>query len=162
MSRKKRSFLILFLLFSTPVLWVSPASSVTVDEITRGLACTCGCNMLVSACEGAMECGAADRIKAQVMERLKLGQSKEEIIGYFVSRYGEKVLSAPTKKGFNLTAWVLPFLVVVSGGGILYLTLKRWHSTGRERKEDRKAVGRGKVEGKYLERFEQELKEFDY
>jgi cytochrome c-type biogenesis protein CcmH len=118
--------------------------------------------MLVSACEGAMECGAADRIKAQVMERLNMGQSKEEIIGYFVSRYGEKVLSAPTKKGFNLTAWVLPFLVVVSGGGILYLTLKRWHSTGRERKEDRKAVGRGKVEGKYLERFEQELKEFDY
>ncbi len=118
--------------------------------------------MLVSACEGAMECGAADRIKAEVMERLKLGQSKGEIMGYFVGRYGEKILSAPTKKGFNLTAWALPFLALVTGGGALYLALKRWYSMGAEPKEEQKPIGRGKVEEKYLERFEQELKEFDY
>ncbi len=162
MNRKKRSFLILFLLFSTPVLWVSVASSVTIDEITQGLVCTCGCNMLVSACEGAMECGAAARIKAQVMEQLNLGQSKDEIIGYFVSRYGEKILSAPTKKGFNLTAWILPFVAIVSGGGVLYFTLRRWYSAGGEREVERNRLNEGQLEGKYVDRFEQELKDFDY
>lgn len=162
MTRKKGSFIILFILFYTPLSRVPPALSVTVDEITQGLTCTCGCNMLVSACEGAMECGAADRIKAEVMERLNLGQSGEEIMGYFVSRYGEKILSAPTRKGFNLTAWVLPFLAVISGGGVLYLILGKWHSKSRERKDDRKPVGRGKLEKEYLERFERELEEFDY
>lgn len=153
---------ILFSLFASSVLWLSPALSVTVGEITQELACTCGCNMVVSACEGAMECSAAGGIKAQVMEKLNQGQSKEEIIGYFVNLYGEKILSAPTKRGFNLTAWILPFFALVSGGGILYLTLKRWRSVGGEPEEGRKTVGQGKVEEKYLERFEGELKDFDY
>ncbi len=162
MRRKKRNFLILFLLFSTLFLWASPALSVTVGEITQELTCTCGCSMVVSACEGAMECSAANGIKAQVMEKLSLGQSKDEIIGYFVSRYGEKVLSAPTKKGFNLTAWVLPFVAIVSGGGILYFTLKRWYSAGGEREVERNRLNEGQLEGKYVDRFEQELKDFDY
>jgi cytochrome c-type biogenesis protein CcmH len=118
--------------------------------------------MLVSACEGAMECSAANGIKAQVMEKLNRGQSKEEIIGYFVNRFGEKILSAPTKKGFNLTAWILPFFAIVSGGGVLYFTLKSWYSKGAEREDGRNSLGGGKEEGKYLERFEEELKDFDY
>jgi len=161
-NRIGKGFAILFSLFSSLVLWVSPALSVTVGEITQELTCTCGCNMLVSACEGAMECSAADRIKAQVMEKLNRGQSKEEIIGYFVNLYGEKILSAPTKRGFNLTAWILPFFAIISGGGVLYFTLKRWYLMGGERGEGRNSVDRGKVEEKYLERFEEELKDFDY
>jgi cytochrome c-type biogenesis protein CcmH len=161
-NRKGKVFAILFLLVTSSVLWLSPALSVTVGEITQALTCTCGCNMLVSACEGAMECSAADGIKAQVMEKLNRGQSKEEIIGYFVNLYGEKILSAPTKRGFNLTAWILPFFAIVSGGGILYVTLKRWYSMGGKRGEGRDSADRGKVEGKYMERFEEELKDFDY
>ena len=161
-NRIGKGFAILFSLFASSVLWLSPALSVTVGEITQELACTCGCNMVVSACEGAMECSAAGGIKAQVMEKLNQGQSKGEIIGYFVNLYGEKILSAPTKRGFNLTAWILPFFALVSGGGILYLTLKRWHSMGGERGEGRNTLDRGKGEGKYLERFEEELKDFDY
>ena len=161
-NRIGKGFAILFSLFASSVLWLSPALSVTVGEITQELACTCGCNMVVSACEGAMECSAAGGIKAQVMEKLNQGQSKAEIIGYFVNLYGEKILSAPTKRGFNLTAWILPFFALVSGGGILYLTLKRWHSMGGEHGEGRNTLDRGKGEGKYLERFEEELKDFDY
>jgi cytochrome c-type biogenesis protein CcmH len=161
-NHKGKVFAILFLLVTSSVLWLSPALSVTVGDITQELTCTCGCNMLVSACEGAMECTAADGIKAQVMEKLSRGQSKEEIIGYFVNLYGEKILSAPTKKGFNLTAWILPFFAIVSGGGVLYFTLKRWHSIGAEHKGGRNGLDPGKVEEKYLERFEEELKDFDY
>lgn len=161
-NRNGKVFTILFLLVTSSVLRVSPASSVTVGEITQELACTCGCNMVVSACEAAMECSAAGGIKAQVMEKLSQGQSKEEIIGYFVNRFGEKILSAPTKKGFNLTAWIMPFLAILSGGGVLYLTLKRWRSMGGGPEEGRNRVHRGKVEEKYLERFEGELEDFDY
>jgi cytochrome c-type biogenesis protein CcmH len=117
--------------------------------------------MLVSACEGTMECGAADRIKTQVLEKLNIGQSKEEIIGYFVSRYGEKILSAPTKKGFNLTAWILPFFAIVSGGGVVYFTLRRWYAVGGEREVGRNRLNEGKLEERYVDRFEQELKDFD-
>lgn len=161
MNRKKRHSSLLLVLLTTSLVWASPTLPTTVGEITQELACTCGCNMLVSACEGAMECSAADRIRAQVMEKLNQGQSKAEIIGYFVNRYGEKILSAPTKKGFNLTAWILPFFVLASAGGILYFTLKRWHSMSGKLEEGRTSSGKEDWEEKYLERFEQELKDFD-
>lgn len=161
MNQKKRNSSLLLVLLTTSFVWASPAFPTAVGEITQELTCTCGCNMLVSACEGAMECSAADRIRAQVMEKLNQGQSKAEIIGYFVNRYGEKILSVPTKKGFNLTAWILPFFVLASAGGMLYFTLKRWYSMGGKLEEGRTSPGRGDLEEKYLERFEQELKDFD-
>ena len=40
---------------------------------------------------------------------------REAILASFVTRYGEKVLSAPTASGFNLAAWVTPFLVILIG-----------------------------------------------
>ena len=49
--------------------------------------------------------------------------------------YGETLLAAPTKKGFNLTAWVTPFLAILVGGCLVVLTLIRWtkrHTDSRE------------------------------
>lgn len=153
--------LALFLLSWMTLLLMTPlAFSVTIDEITQELACTCGCNMVVSACEGAMECSAANQIKAQVMEMLNQGKSKEEILGSFVSRHGEKILSAPTKKGFNLTAWVLPFFAILLGGVILFHTLKKWLSKDGE--PEKREETEPHAEEKYLERVKEELRKFDY
>ena len=43
-----------------------------------------------------------------VYEKVAAGQSEEEIINYFIGRYGEWVLLRPTTKGFNLFVWILP------------------------------------------------------
>lgn len=162
MNPGKEFFLIFLLWLASSFLWFSPAFSVTVGEITQELTCTCGCNMVVSACEGAMECSAANKIKTEVLEKLNQGQSKEEIIRYFLNLYGEKILSAPTKKGFNLTAWILPFLAILSGGVVVYFVIKKWFSMGRDREEERSLIDREKVDEKYLEKFEEELKNFEF
>ena len=107
-------------------LWVfsaSPAFSTTASEITQALTCTCGCNMLVSACEGSMECTAAKQITDEVANMIAKGYSKDQIIRNFQDKHGEKILAAPTKKGFNLTAWIIPFLALILGGGGIYLFL---------------------------------------
>lgn len=150
---------ILLLFWGLVLLGGPEALSATVDEITQELTCTCGCNMVVSACEGAMECSAANQIKAQVMEMLNQGKSKEEILRSFVSRHGEKILSAPTKKGFNLTAWVFPFFAILLGGVILFHTLKKWLSKDGE--PGKREEIETKAEKRYLERVNEELKEFD-
>ncbi len=51
--------------------------------------------------------------------------SEPQIIQAFVAEYGQTVLSAPPKKGFNLTAWAIPFLGFVLGGTVLFSFLKR-------------------------------------
>ncbi len=158
MRVKKRTYRMLLIGVSVILFGAPLAFPATVGEIAQELTCTCGCNMVVSACEGTMDCGAAADIKNQILEKLSIGQSKEEIIAFFVSRYGEKILSAPTKRGFNLMAWVLPFAAVIFGIGAVYALLKDWTS----RKEPgREQVSFKKEDKPYLERIDKELKTFE-
>ena len=39
----------------------------------------------------------------------------------FRSKYGEKILSAPTTQGFNLLAWIMPFAAILAGGALVAL-----------------------------------------
>jgi cytochrome c-type biogenesis protein CcmH len=54
------------------------------------------------------------QIKDSVRKLLAEGKSKEEIIAFFVERYGPWILRAPPKAGVNSLIWILPlgFLVV--------------------------------------------------
>lgn len=138
-----------------------PAFSVTAGVITQGFTCTCGCNMVVSACEGSMECTLAKKITDQVSEMLDEGKSKEEIVRYFVNTNGERILAAPTKEGFNLTAWVLPFFAMAFGGGLIYVFLER-SLTSRKRLVEtyRQSGDSSPIDKKYIDQFEKELSDF--
>jgi len=50
-----------------------------------------------------------------VREMLAEGASREEILDFFVDRYGPQVLAAPPKSGANLLAWILPVVGVLAG-----------------------------------------------
>lgn len=102
------------------------AEAVSLDDIKASLICHCGCSMTVDACEGAMTCGTATDLTNEARTYINQGLSKDEILSAFVSRYGETILSAPTKSGFNLVAWVMPFLVLgLVGAGIISL-IRKW------------------------------------
>ncbi len=94
----------------------------TVSEVENNLMCTCGCSMALNSCE----CGTADKMRAKIQLMINQGKDKDQIVASFVNLYGEKILSAPTKKGFNLTAWITPFVVIGIVGLILYKSMKRW------------------------------------
>jgi cytochrome c-type biogenesis protein CcmH len=98
------------------------------QEIEESLTCQCGCGLTVASCNH-MQCGSALPLRAEIREQLNLGKSKQEILAYFMGKYGEKILSSPTTKGFNLTAWVMPFALVGLGGLFVVVVLIRW--TGR-------------------------------
>ena len=66
----------------------------------------------------------AHQMRAIVRERLADGWSRERIQQFFVDRYGESVLAAPPKEGFNLVAWVVPPAVVVAAVVLLTLVVR--------------------------------------
>jgi cytochrome c-type biogenesis protein CcmH/NrfF len=78
------------------------------------LICQCGCNEQLSVCS-MQNCSSATPMRAEIRERLEKGDSVQAIVDSFVSRYGKKVLSAPTMQGFDITAWVMPFLIFCLG-----------------------------------------------
>ncbi len=68
----------------------------------------------------------AKEMRALVRERVEQGKSRQEILDYFVSRYGEYVLLSPPKRGFNLLVWGLPFVGLLAGAYGVYVVARRW------------------------------------
>ena len=112
------------LLFASPVMADSP----TVSSISGELVCQCGCGRLLNS----HVCDTQEAMVTLIEQKLAQGQSEEEIIQFFVAQYGEQVLASPPKKGFNLTAWILPFAVIIVGVSIIAFTLKKWVGRGRK------------------------------
>ncbi len=141
------------------LLSVSPlrADSATVGDISKELVCQCGCNMVLSNCIHA-ECHSRESMMASIKGQLAQGRSKDEIVQSFVQQYGEQVLAAPTKRGFNLVVWVLPFGGLAVGAGVVYATLRVWTRQGkRPQMED---AGTEEEDEEYGRRLEKELEEF--
>jgi cytochrome c-type biogenesis protein CcmH len=97
-------------------------------DIRRELACYCGCSLTVEDCLRSMRCSESAKLSQQVIDFTAAGKNKAEIIQAMVASYGETILSAPTKKGFNLMAWILPFAALGIGGAIAVVVVKRWNS----------------------------------
>jgi cytochrome c-type biogenesis protein CcmH len=68
----------------------------------------------------------AEDMKRRIRELVAEGRSDTEIKAHFTDRYGEWILLTPTRSGFNLTAWLLPFFVVLIGGFSLFVLARRW------------------------------------
>ena len=68
----------------------------------------------------------ANEMRALVREQLQQGKTPAEVLDYFAQRYGEWILLAPPKRGFNLVIWVLPFLLLPVGAFVIYLGARRW------------------------------------
>jgi cytochrome c-type biogenesis protein CcmH len=59
-----------------------------------------------------------------VREQVAAGKNDEEIVNYFVERYGEWVLLKPKAEGVNLLIWILPLLFLFGGGGLIFYRFK--------------------------------------
>jgi len=103
----------------------APAFAATQQEVEESLTCQCGCGLTVHSCNH-LQCPSGEPMKKDIAERLARGETKEAILAAFRDRYGEKVLSAPTFRGFNWLAWVTPFAVLLAGALGVTLVIRRW------------------------------------
>jgi cytochrome c-type biogenesis protein CcmH len=112
---KYRSAVAYFILLALPALAQAPKDiSKEYKEACDRLVCQCGCNEQLSVC-AMQNCSSATPMRAEIRERLQAGESVERIVDSFVARMGKKVLSAPTMRGFDVTAWIMPFVILCLG-----------------------------------------------
>lgn len=64
-------------------------------------------------------------LKNQVREKLRQGQSEQEILDYMVNRYGEFVLFSPLVKSTTWLLWFGPLLLLIVGLGVLFVVLRQ-------------------------------------
>jgi cytochrome c-type biogenesis protein CcmH/NrfF len=104
----------------------------------------------------------ADRMRAFIRERIAAGDSESEISAALVAQFGEGVLAAPPKEGFNLLAWVLPLAGGAVAIGALGVALRRWSRTRAEPGTAApSANGRPPLDPELERRLDEELARFD-
>jgi cytochrome c-type biogenesis protein CcmH len=106
---------------------LAAAPVVTMQQVSEGLTCQCGCGLTVANCNHP-NCEFSVPVREQIDHMLGRGMSGPQVIAFFRSKYGEKILSAPTTQGFNLLAWIMPFAAILGGGVLVAFTVGRWRS----------------------------------
>jgi len=100
-------------------------------------------------------------MRAQIQRMLDEGKTRQEIIDYFVERYGMGILRDPPKEGFVLTLWWGPVIGLAVGVLVLATFMvqrrARRERVGRESSEP----GDGDELRAYEERLRRELDRMD-
>ncbi|MGH2425025.1 MAG: cytochrome c-type biogenesis protein [bacterium] len=125
-------------LLSLLTLWLFLAASgaaQTLDDRAREIARLLMCPVCEGQTVAESSSELAEQMRALIRERLQQGQGRDEILSYFVSRYGESILAAPPKRGLNLIAWAGPFIVLALAAVIAVNTLRRWTRPSHQPRE---------------------------
>ena len=154
----KRWFISLGLVLS--LILIAPAPVLAAPEggeVAQKLICQCGCLSILNNCSHA-ECQSRETMLGIIKQKITQGQSAEQIVQGFVSQYGEAVLAEPPKKGFNLTAWLFPFVGLAVGTAAVYIALRKWV---RRRESSVSVVPESEQnDEEYRRQLEKELRDF--
>jgi cytochrome c-type biogenesis protein CcmH len=112
---------------ATLLLLAGAAGAVPVDETTvHDVAAQLRCVVCQSLSVADSPSETASQMRGIIRERLAAGESPAEVRAYFVEKYGEWILLAPPKSGFNLLVWVVPFAGLGLGLVLVAVVLRRW------------------------------------
>ena len=96
------------------------------DELEHHIHCQCGCNLDVYTCRTTdFSCQVSPAMHRDVMALVAGGYSGPEIIAAFKNVYGDRVLMAPPSSGFDLAAWITPFVALSAGIALVLVVLRR-------------------------------------
>jgi cytochrome c-type biogenesis protein CcmH/NrfF len=108
----------------------------------------------------------AQRMRVFIRERIAAGDTKTEIKDALVAEFGEGVLAEPPAEGFNLLAWVLPFVGIAAAAAVIGVLAYRWTRSSRSARAvapagDPSLNGGRKLDAELERRLDEELARFD-
>ncbi len=148
-----KRFAQLALLGAVIITFVGADSDARFQYLGHQLMCMCSCNQVLLECNH-VGCPLSDGMRAELAADIERGDSNSLILQAFVQKYGPTVLIAPTNTGFNRVAWIMPYLVLILGLGVVYFVVRAW----RKRPAPALADGIPRVRGKDLSRFSEQVR----
>jgi cytochrome c-type biogenesis protein CcmH/NrfF len=131
MHRLKRSLLFLVLV-GAALLQIASAqteSQIESDEVKRvgtHLNCQCGsCQENLNCNMSSGQCHFCKPARTKIWELQKTGMDDPGIIAFFKKQYGDVIFRADPNSFF----WLIPYLTLAAGGGVLWIVLKKMRGT---------------------------------
>src|SRR6516162_340294 len=139
---RKRSSLLIFLAIAAMlgttwfyVLRFTPPQQ-SLDQRVHDVASQLKC--LVCQGESVADSPAtlSQQMRGIIRQQLQSGKSEQEVIQYFVSRYGDRILLSPPWQGLTLLAWLVPIALMIGGLLLLFFVLRSWQSQSNKEPGD--------------------------
>ena len=155
MKQAFRKLVVVLILATAPVALA--ADRQRVMEVAGDFICLCGCNQVLHTCS-MIACPNRNPMLAEVGAQLDQGLSEETIVQNFAEKYGLGVLSSPPTSGFNLTAWITPFVALLIGAMAAVYFVRQFRS--RWSAAAAPSTDTGIDTARYNERVEEELRKY--
>jgi cytochrome c-type biogenesis protein CcmH/NrfF len=111
-------------LAQTSTEFITPA----VKRVGVRLACLCAaCKNTVADCP-MLQCEYSHPARQRIAAQLAQGKSDDEIVKSFIDQQGLQALAVPPNRGFNSLVWIMPWIAVAAGLGLVWLFIRR-HSS---------------------------------
>lgn len=127
------------------------ADSALVRDIENHLIAPCCWTQPISEHESQVATEMRDQVKVMVSQ----GMSREAILDFFVKQYGERVLATPRPEGFNRLVYILPWVALLAGAGIVMALLRKFRTPAPAE------VPQSQPESRYMSVIEKELKDLE-
>jgi len=127
------------------------ADSALVRDIENHLIAPCCWTQPISEHESQV----AEEMRDQVSAMVSQGMSREAILDFFVKQYGERVLATPRPEGFNRLVYILPWVALLAGAGIVMALLRKFRTPAPAE------VPQSQPESRYMSVIEKELKDLE-
>lgn len=105
----------------------APGVEDQVYAIARELMCPVCAGQTIAESSSTL----AVQMRQTIRERLQQGQTREEIIAYFVGQFGEHVLATPPRRGVGLLIWFTLPVALCIGLVVLHRFVRRPHDGAR-------------------------------
>ena len=103
----------------------TPLSGEELDRKTKEVASLLRCPVCQGLSIWDSPATMAVNMKEQVRELLAEGYSREQVLEFFESSYGEFVRLAPAARGINWLVWIAPGALLLAGAWITWRILRR-------------------------------------
>lgn len=129
----RQSLLVLCLLLAAGLAWAVEPDEILGDpmleERARDLSKQLRCVVCLNQDIDSSNAGVARTMRILLRERLVAGDSDEEVLDFFVERYGDFVLFRPRFKRSTYLLWLGPLAIFGLGAWIAFVAARRASGT---------------------------------
>ena len=98
-----------------------PALESNLEKLMTSVYCHCGCvRETIRNCV----CGTAQQIESEFRSLLAAGGTVQQIRSDYIEMYGTQFSALMPVKGFNIVAYVMPAVIIILLGVIIFLVLR--------------------------------------
>ena len=101
-------------------------------EVEKQLGCPVCTDLPLNVCTNQI----CEQMKGVIHQKLSEGDTTNQVVQYFVARYGDGILLTPPQQGFTLAVWYLPILALLFGGFVVWAFVRQ--SVRRQGQIDRR------------------------